>query len=115
DRARAPRRGVVRARHRSAGRAMDRPRAWRRAIRRRSSVRARPGSLWRQVASIAEVRGRHNAVAELRSKAIFREDLAVLAAESEVSRTGALAAWGQAAPAGLAPAAPLAPRACGVV
>jgi len=56
-------------------------------------------------ASIAEIGARQTAAAELREKIDFREDLAVLAAESEVSRTGGLASWAIAGPAGLARAA----------
>ncbi len=48
---------------------------------------------------------RQAAAAELRENIDFREDLAVLAAESEVSRTGTLASWATAAPAGLTRAA----------
>jgi hypothetical protein len=66
-------------------------------------------------APIAEVQARQQAVAELRSTIDFREDLTTLAAESEVSRTGSLAAWAQAAPAGLTPAAALAFAVCGIV
>ncbi|HEY7284201.1 MAG TPA: hypothetical protein VH497_02070, partial [Vicinamibacterales bacterium] len=56
----------------------------------------------RAPASIAEIGARQTAAAELREKIDFREDLAVLAAESEVSRTGGLASWAIAGPAGLA-------------
>ena len=59
----------------------------------------------RAPASIAEISARQTAAAELRAKIDFREDLAVLAAESEVSRTGSLASWATAEPAGLARAA----------
>jgi hypothetical protein len=52
-------------------------------------------------AEIGEVRARQVAVAELTPKLDFREDLAVLAAEAHVARTGPLAAWAAAAPAGL--------------
>src|SRR5262249_2288969 len=52
-------------------------------------------------ASIEEIAERQAAVAELRAKVDFREDLAVLAAETEVSRTGSMARWGLSAPAGL--------------
>lgn len=55
----------------------------------------------RAPASIPEIGARQTAAAELREKIDFREDLAVLAAESEVSRTGSLASWAAAAPAGL--------------
>ena len=52
-------------------------------------------------ASIPELVARQRAVAELRDKPEFREQLAVLAAETEVSRTGSMAAWATAPPAGL--------------
>jgi hypothetical protein len=48
-----------------------------------------------------EVRARQVAVDELRSRLDFREDLAVLAAEGVVSRTGALAGWAASAPVGI--------------
>jgi MutS domain V len=51
-------------------------------------------------APIAEVRDRHAAVDELRRALDFREDLGVLAAEGQVSRTGGLAAWASTAPIG---------------
>ena len=46
-----------------------------------------------------EVRARQQAVDELRLRLDFREDVAVLASESPVSRTGALAAWAASPPA----------------
>src|SRR5207249_8670748 len=49
-------------------------------------------------ADIAEVRARQGAVSELSSKVDFREDLAVLAAESDVGRTNALLEWGATPP-----------------
>ena len=52
-------------------------------------------------APITQVIDRQAAVAELRDKFDFREDLAVLSGEAEVSRTGTLAAWAVAPPAGL--------------
>jgi CBS domain-containing protein len=52
---------------------------------------------------LVDIRARQEAVAELVPKIDFREDLAVLAAETDVGRTGALAAWAAAAPAGLTP------------
>jgi hypothetical protein len=55
----------------------------------------------RRGASIDEVRARRAAVEELRSKLDFREDVGVLAAEQQVSRTGALAAWALSSPVGL--------------
>ena len=48
-----------------------------------------------------EVRARQTAIAELRPMIDFREDLSVLAAEAEVSRTGALAEWAMDEGAGL--------------
>ena len=51
-----------------------------------------------------EVRARHAAVDELRPMLDFREDVAVLASESPVGRTGLLAAWAASAPAGFRPA-----------
>ena len=52
-------------------------------------------------AGIQEVRARQRAIAELTPKVDFREDLAVLAAEADVGRTGPLAAWAPAPSAGL--------------
>jgi hypothetical protein len=52
-------------------------------------------------ADIEEVRARQAAVAELAPKVDFREDLAVLAAESYVGRTDALMQWAASPPAGL--------------
>ena len=51
-------------------------------------------------AGIEEVRARQKAVAELAPAIDFREDLAVLAAEAHVARTGPLAGWAAAEPAG---------------
>jgi hypothetical protein len=48
-----------------------------------------------------EIQGRQRAVAELSGLQDFREALAVLAAEAHVGRTGMLAEWAAAAPAGL--------------
>ena len=53
----------------------------------------------------AEIRARQQAIDELRTKLDFREDVSVLAAEADVSRTGALAVWAAAAPAGITRAA----------
>ncbi|MGE3508252.1 MAG: DNA mismatch repair protein MutS [Vicinamibacterales bacterium] len=53
-------------------------------------------------ASVDEIRARQEAVAELRPKLDFREDLAVLAAEAHVGRTSGLAAWAATPPHGLA-------------
>ena len=55
-------------------------------------------------APLADVRARHPAVDELRPKLDFREDVAVLASESPVGRTGPLTAWAASAPANFAPA-----------
>jgi hypothetical protein len=55
----------------------------------------------REGADPPEIAARHAAVDELRSSTAFREDLAVLAAESEISRTGSIASWAQTQPAGL--------------
>ena len=55
-------------------------------------------------APIAEVRARHAAVDELRPMLDFREDVAVLASESPVGRTGLLAAWAASKAVGFAPA-----------
>jgi CBS domain-containing protein len=52
---------------------------------------------------LVDIRARQDAVAELVPKIDFREDLAVLAAETDVGRTGALAAWAAETPAGLTP------------
>jgi DNA mismatch repair ATPase MutS len=51
-------------------------------------------------AAIDEVLARQAAVDELRRKLDFREDLAVLAAEGDVSRTGTLAQWSASSPVG---------------
>ena len=47
----------------------------------------------REPATLAEVRARQAAIDELRPMLDFKEDVAVLAAESPVGRTGLLAAW----------------------
>jgi hypothetical protein len=52
-------------------------------------------------AEIDEIRARQDAVAELSPRVEFREDLAVLAAESSVGRTGALMEWAASPPVGL--------------
>jgi MutS-like protein len=54
-----------------------------------------------------EVRARQGAVDELRPMLDFREDVAVLASESPVGRTGSLAAWAAAAPTRFSPAVSL--------
>jgi hypothetical protein len=53
----------------------------------------------REPAPLDQVRARQGAVDELRPMLDFREDVAVLASESPVGRTGALAAWAAAPPA----------------
>ncbi|MEO8255837.1 MAG: DNA mismatch repair protein MutS [Acidobacteriota bacterium] len=53
-------------------------------------------------AAIDEIRARQLAVAELTPRVDFREDLAVIAAETRVARTGPLDAWAAAPSAGLA-------------
>jgi MutS domain V len=50
-------------------------------------------------ASADEVRARQQSVEELQPRLDFREDVAVLASESPVSRTGALATWAASPPA----------------
>ena len=52
-------------------------------------------------AEIDEIRARQLAVAELTPKVDFREDLAVIAAEAHVAKTGPLAAWAASPSAGL--------------
>ncbi len=54
-----------------------------------------------------EVRVRQSAVDELRPRLDLREQLAVLAAEGEVSRTGALARWAASPPIGVGRAWPV--------
>jgi hypothetical protein len=58
-------------------------------------------------AGLPEVRARQAAVDELRPMLDFREDVAVLASQSPVGRTGPLAAWALSAPAGFPPALPV--------
>ena len=52
-------------------------------------------------AEIGEVQARQRAVTELASKIDFREELAVLAAEAQVARTGPLSEWAASSPVGL--------------
>jgi len=66
-------------------------------------------------APVGEVRVRQTAVAELRPMLDLREQLAVLAAEGEVSRTGALARWAQSPPIGIANVWRSALAACGAI
>src|SRR3954470_783203 len=49
-------------------------------------------------APLPEVRARHGAVDELRPMLDFKEDVAVLASESPIGRTGLLASWAASAP-----------------
>jgi MutS-like protein len=58
-------------------------------------------------AAVEEVRARQAAVDELRSRLDFREDVAVLAAEGSISRTGAVAKWAAAPPVGIGPMLPV--------
>jgi hypothetical protein len=66
-------------------------------------------------APLDEVRARQHAVDELRAKLDFREDLAVLASEGVVSRTGAVAAWANAAPVGIGRALPVVFGVCALI
>jgi hypothetical protein len=66
-------------------------------------------------ADLDEVRARHAAVEELRPNLDFREDLAVLAAEAHVGKTGALAEWAAAAPIALSRIHAFGFRACAVL
>jgi MutS domain V len=69
----------------------------------------------RSGAAVDEVLARQAAVDELRGNLEFREDVAVLAAEGEVSRTGHLARWSAMAPAGFSPAVRLVFGGCAIV
>ncbi|HKB09245.1 MAG TPA: hypothetical protein VKD69_01280 [Vicinamibacterales bacterium] len=62
-----------------------------------------------------EVYARQQAIDELRPMLDFREDVAVLASESPVGRTGLLAAWGRAAPTRFPAALPALFAGCAVV
>jgi hypothetical protein len=66
-------------------------------------------------APLAEVRARQAAIDELRPMLDFREDVAVLASESPVGRTGLLAAWARSPGVRFAPALRLALAACALV
>lgn len=57
--------------------------------------------------AVEAVLARQQAVGELRPHVDFREQLAVLAAEGEVSRTGALSRWAAATPFGISRAWPV--------
>jgi hypothetical protein len=61
------------------------------------------------------VKARQRAVDELRANGAFREDLAVLSAETEVGRTGSMASWALAEPAGLTPFVAAVFALCGAV
>jgi hypothetical protein len=54
-----------------------------------------------RTSSVAEIESRQHAVAELRDRLDFRESIAVVAADTPVSRTSALATWAASPPAGL--------------
>src|SRR4030095_13461205 len=66
-------------------------------------------------APVGEVRARQQAVDELRRNVDLREDLAVLAAETAISRTGALVAWALAPSIGFARGVVLTLATCGAV
>jgi hypothetical protein len=69
----------------------------------------------REPAPLDDVRARQVAVAELRPMLDFREDVAVLAAESQAGRTGTLAAWAASSPARFSSALRVFLTACAVV
>jgi MutS-like protein len=69
----------------------------------------------RDAAAVSDIRARQAAVAELRPRVDFREDLAVLAAEAHVGQTTALAKWAAAQPAGLTAIAAAVLGACAAV
>ncbi len=69
----------------------------------------------RAPAPLPEVRARQAAIAELRPMLDFKEDVAVLALESPVGRTGLLAAWAASPPVRFAPALRVALAACALV
>jgi hypothetical protein len=66
-------------------------------------------------APLAEVRARQGAIDELRPMLDFKEDVAVLASESPVGRTGPLSAWAGSPAVRFAPALRLALAACALV
>jgi hypothetical protein len=66
-------------------------------------------------APLAEVRARQAAIDELRPMLDFKEDVAVLASESPVGRTGPLSAWAGSPAVRFAPALRLALAACALV
>src|SRR4030095_6375703 len=57
-------------------------------------------------AALDEVLARQAAIIELRPNLDFREDVAVLAAEGHIRRTGALALWAQSEPVGFSRVVP---------
>jgi len=69
----------------------------------------------RAPAPLGEVRARQAAIDELRPMLDFKEDVAILASESPVGRTGLLAAWTGSAPVHFAPALRVALAACALV
>jgi hypothetical protein len=69
----------------------------------------------RAPAPLADVRARQAAVDELRPMLDFKEDVAVLASESPVGRTGPLAGWAASSPVRFAPWLRLALAACALV
>jgi len=69
----------------------------------------------RAPAPLPEVRARQAAVEELRTMLDFKEDVAVLASESPVGRTGPLAAWAGSPPVRFSPALRIGLAACALV
>jgi len=69
----------------------------------------------REPATLADARARQAAVGELRHMLDFREDVAVLASETPVSRTGLLAAWAASPAVRFAPALRVALAVCALV
>ena len=69
----------------------------------------------RAPAALAEVRARQAAIDELRPMLDLKEDVAVLASESPVGRTGLLATWAASSPVGFAPALRVALAACALI
>ena len=66
-------------------------------------------------AALPEVRARQAAVDELRPMLDLKEDVAVLASESPVGRTGLLAAWAASPPVRFAPALRMVLAACALI
>ena len=69
----------------------------------------------RAPAPLTEVRARQAAIDELRPRLDFKEDVAVLASESPVGRTGLLASWAASPPVRFAPALRIALAACALI